>query len=133
MFQVLVQTIAFPFIPAIASVIERLPHHQEHHLGGRQASLKRRHIIGMPDLDHAGLRIDPEVACHPDRPGGCNVKDLVEQRVAAKAGALEECFESIESLKRHIGKIVPTHRATIGMVGLVKLRGMRRDKRSIQQ
>jgi hypothetical protein len=35
----------------------------------------------MPDLDHADLRIDPEIARDPDRLAGGEVDDRMEQRV----------------------------------------------------
>src|SRR5262249_39389366 len=59
-----VERVAFPLVAAIAELIEDTPHHEEHRLGRRGGTLERWRIVDVPDLDHAGRGVDPQIARH---------------------------------------------------------------------
>src|SRR5205823_2107473 len=57
-----VERIAFPFITAVAELVEGAAHHQIHGFGCRAALLQARRIDDRSHFDRADGRIDPHVA-----------------------------------------------------------------------
>src|SRR4029079_5092273 len=79
----LVAVVAFPFVAAIAEVVEDVFHEQELRFGRRGLARNQRAPIDVADLDHAIGRVDAHQRLPPGDLAAGPVDDGEEQRILA--------------------------------------------------
>src|SRR6266699_247028 len=102
-----IERVAFPFVAAIAELVEGASHHPIHGLGRRAALLQPRRISDRSDFDRAHGRIDPHIARHSRRAPARAIDDDMAKRILAEKMRLHEIAKLLEARERAIGQVGP--------------------------
>ena len=103
----LIQRIALPFVATESEFVEHATHQQKHRFRTCPRALESLGEIYMSDLDHARIKVYPQVARNTDSRSTGLVNNRVEHRVFAQASPHQPIVEPLPFVERTIRQIGP--------------------------